>query len=92
MQDEIRTNPHHFFLHFSVTFSHFCSVLQLQTKLQGITPDSKEIKKNLSIMQEIWYSAGLEKARFIFARSFIVYVFTSQPLSLDLAHIELCAY
>lgn len=43
-------------------------------------------------MQEIWYSAGLEKAPFIFARSFIVYVFTSQSLSLDLAHIELCAY
>lgn len=35
-----------FFLHFRVTFSHSCSVLQLLTKLAAMPPDSKGTKEN----------------------------------------------
>lgn len=45
----------------------------------------------MSIVQEIWYLADLERAPLVFVRWFSVRVFSNQSLTLDLAHTELCS-
>lgn len=49
-------NPPWLLLHFRVTFSHSCSVLQLLTKLAAMPPDSKGTKENEHCARDLVFS------------------------------------